>query len=571
MIIQALCEYYDRLNDNSDIDIPRFGFSSQKIHFAIVLNRNGKLLQIRDIRDRSGKKPAPKMLNVPEPKKRTVAPVPSFMWDNTAYVLGRDNKGKPEKAEIAFSLFRDFQHQLGNSINNEGIKSVLAFLDSWNPDNTEELENWEEIAGSNLVFMIEGENQFVHEQSEVQNAWIKYKHSVASEVNSLCLVSGQSSPIARLHPDIKGVRGAQSKGASLVSFNLDSFSSYGKSQNFNAPISEIKAFAYTATLNYLLRFESRQKVQIGDATTVFWAERQTPFEEIFGVMLEPDSDEESSKKIRLFLEAMREGKNPLSPDEKEFEFYILGLSPNASRLSVRFWFVSTVGEMSEKINQHFSDLAIDRSYENEPSHPSIWQLLKETAVLSKTDNIPPKLAGEFARSIFTGSQYPVSLLSAVLNRMRADGTVNYLRASLIKAYLVRRNRLNNNTNMEINMSLDEKSTNVAYRLGRLFAALEKAQKDAVPGAKATIKDRYFSSASATPRVVFPQLMRLVQHHISKAEWGHVSDKRIEEITQGINEFPAHLNLEDQGLFALGYYHQKNALFKKKENNKEEQS
>jgi CRISPR-associated protein Csd1 len=232
-----------------------------------------------------------------------------------------------------------------------------------------------------------------------------------------------------------------------------------------------------------------------------------------------------------------------------------------------------VGDISEKIGQHFRDLSIVKQYENDPAFPGIRQILLETFINHKSktktnwDHLKPLLTGSIMRSILTGADYPRSLLSSVIGRIRADQTINYLRAAIIKACLNRKKRITNN-GQEVSMSLDKESTNIAYRLGRLFAILEKAQRDAIPGANATIKDRYSGSASTTPRVVFPQLLRLAQHHIQKAEHGVRLDKMIEEVMQGINTFPAHLSLDEQGVFYIGYYHQRNALFTKTENQRE---
>jgi CRISPR-associated protein Csd1 len=322
-------------------------------------------------------------------------------------------------------------------------------------------------------------------------------------------------------------------------------------------------------LNYLLRFDSRQKIRIGDAATVFWTERESPLEGFMGLILNPQDDSGDLKEVRDFLEAVRDGKNlPKEIDDTDMKFYILGLSPNASRLSVRFWHVSTVGDISAKIGRHFKDLSIIKNYDSDPEFPGIWQLLRETAVMRKSENISPVLSGSIVRSIMTGSAYPQSLMTAIIGRMRVDQEINYLRTAMIKACLVRKYRIHK-ISKEVTMALDKESTNIAYRLGRLFAVLEKAQKDAIPGANTTIKDRYYSSASATPSIVFPQLLRLSQHHIRKADYGYVADQMIEAIMQGIQAFPAHLTLDDQGLFAIGYYHQRKDFFTKSEKKKED--
>ncbi|MBN1227938.1 MAG: type I-C CRISPR-associated protein Cas8c/Csd1 [Deltaproteobacteria bacterium] len=569
MILQALNSYYSRLKDDEKIDIPWPGFGSQKIHFALVVDRKGQLLQINDLREIKNKKLIPKTLILPEVVKRSANIAPNFMWDNTGYVLGADNKDNNERALQYFSAFKEFHHKLGDKLDDEGMAAVLRFLDSWGPEMIANLPNWDEIAGMNCVFQLDGDLQYIHERPQIKQAWLRYYQGRSSDQLATCLVCGGKAPIARLHPDIKNVRGAQPKGAALVSFNLEAFKSFNKEQNFNAPVSADAAFAYTTALNYLLQFDSRQKVQIGDATTVFWTERASLIEGFMGIILDPQEDSADLKEIRDFLEAVRDGKKTSIIDDPAIKFYILGLSPNASRLSVRFWHISTVGEISDKIGLHFKDLSIIRSYDSDPEFPGIWQLLRETAVLRKTINISPILAGAVMRSILTGAPYPQILLTTVINRIRADQTVNYLRAAIIKAHLVRKYRITNKTIMEVNMSLDTESTNIAYCLGRLFSVLEKAQQDAIPGAKATIKDRYYGSASATPRTVFPQLLRLAQHHIQKAEYGHNTDKKIEEIMQRVQEFPAHLSLDDQGLFAIGYYHQRQALYIKTAKKKEE--
>lgn len=366
------------------------------------------------------------------------------------------------------------------------------------------------------------------------------------------------------------MRNAQSSGASIISFNLESFCSYNKKQSFNAPVGEDIVFNYTTALNNLLSSESRKKIQIGDATTVFWAEGPTPLEGFLKDVLDPHNDNSDLGNLRMFLEAIRKGKMPKEIENTKYmKFYILGLSPNASRLSIRFWYASSVEDIARKIGQHFKDLSVEKNFINEPSFPGMWHLLRETAIQGKGENISSLLAGAFFRSIVTGQRYPSRILTIILERIRSDHKVNYLRSALLKAYIVRNWRFKNKEEREvIGMSLDKDEKNIGYRLGRLFATLEKAQKDAIPGANTTIKDRYYGSASATPAIVFPQLLRLAQHHIQKSEYGMNIDRHIEEILQDIQKFPPHLSLEDQGIFALGYYHQKQEFYKKLEKKEE---
>jgi CRISPR-associated protein Csd1 len=561
MILHALNTYYTRLRVDARVEVPLFGFSRQNIHFALLIDTNGTLLQVQDLREVDANRFIPRRLTVPEPPKRTSGIAPTFMWDNTGYVLGADSKGNPARSLQQFTAFKRHHHDLGDGFDDEGMKAVLRFLDNWDPREAATLDLWEEMAGMHVVFQLDGELRFVHERPAIQDLWVKHFRSQSSTVVGTCLVSGQQKPIARLHPDIKRVRGTQAKGAALVSFNRDAFTSYGKTQSFNAPVGEDAAFAYSTALNHLLRPESRQRVQIGDASTVFWTERESPIEGFMGLILDPRDDAADLKELRDFLEAVRDGRSPPNIDDPDMNFYMLGLSPNAARIAVRFWHVSSVADISAKLGQHFQDLAIVRSYETDRPFPGMWQLLRETAVQGRSENISPSLAGALMRSILLGVPYPYILLTAVINRIRADQRVTYLRAAMIKAYLVRKHR-STRTTMEVSMALNAQTTNVAYRLGRLFAALEKAQRDAVPGAGSTIKDRFYGAASAAPRTVFPQLLRLAQHHIQKATYGHRTEKLIEDVMSGIETFPAHLTLDDQGLFALGYYHQRQALYAK---------
>jgi len=572
VILNALNSYYQRLKDDPNVDIPMQGFGIQKIHFALVINHDGELVQDPiDLREMKNKKILPKELVLPKEVIRSGTKIaPNFAWDNTGYVLGADNKENPERAQEQFATFKKLHHDLGDSLDDDGMRAVLGFLDSWNPENVSEWKHWNEMSGANVVFKLDSELRYIHERPQIQAAWLAYLKQKTSKVIRPCLVTGNESPVARLHPAIKGVFGAQKKGAAIVSFNLDAFESYGKTQNYNAPVGEDIVFAYTTALNYLLAFDSRQKVQIGDATTIFWTERESPIEGFMGIILNPRDDTGDLTNIRLFLEAARDGKKLPDIDDPDMSFYILGLSPNASRLSVRFWHVSTVEDISAKIGQHFRDLSIIKSYDSDPEFPGMWQLLRETAVLRKSENISPVLSGSIMRSILTGAAYPQSLMTAIIGRIRADQEINYLRAAMIKACLVRKYRINQ-ISKEVTMALDKESTNIAYRLGRLFAVLEKAQRDAIPGANTTIKDSFYGSASATPRTVFPRLLRLAQHHIQKAEYGRNTDKMIEEIMQDIQAFPAHLSLDDQGLFAIGYYHQRKDFYtksNKKEDNNE---
>jgi CRISPR-associated protein Csd1 len=575
MILRALYSYYNRLHESGRSGIAPPGFAPQPISYAVVLERDGKLVEIQDLRDTSGKKPRPVQLLVPEAVIRSAGVASNFLWDNTGYVLGLDDKGKAERTRETFEAFKSLHHEIGDNISDAGMKAVLLFLDSWNSQKHRPSFNREEVVGSNLVFRLVDERRYMHERPALVAAWLrKRKGDSARLKRGMCLVTGRDEAIAPLHARIKGVRDAQSTGAAIVSFNLDAFCSYGKEQSYNAPVGEEAAFAYATALNHLLRFGSRQRVQIGDTTTVFWTERTSLVETFLGSILDPRSDPAASAadraKIEIYLKDVRAGKKPGVVKDDSMHFYILGLAPNASRLAVRFWYADTVEAVNSHIGRHFADLELVRQFDDQAEFPGMWQILVETARRYRTGQKPidgdlnPLLSGTLMRSIIEGLPYPSAVLAGLLNRVRADGEINYYRTALIKAVLKR-----NFGNKEATMALNEESTSVAYRLGRLFAVLEKAQEEAVPGANATIKDRFYGSASATPRVVFPQLLRLSQHHLAKLDGGAKIYK--EQLMQGILDgidgakgIPPHLSLEDQGMFALGYYHQRKVFFTKKE-------
>lgn len=583
MILQSLCQYYDRLQQNVDVDIPEIGFSQEKISFVIVIDEDGNMVggKPQDIRETNEKgKMSPKTLFVPKIKGRTSKPFAFFLWDNAKYVLGACAKDKKEQADQddkyklapeRFLLFREEAKEFLDHVNDLGANSVLKFLSNWNPEDSIRLENWEEICKANFVFKLDTDFCFLHEREAIKQLWVQHaKNELSTGDIGYCLISGEKAAIAPTHPLIKGVQGGKSTGGAIISFNIPSFISYNKKQNFNSPISEVNAFKYTTALNHLCRFGSPQKIQLGDATTVFWAEKENQIESIFGKALSQGNDG-FDKDVKLFLESIQNGKKPVCLNENT-NFFILGLSPNAARISVRFWHVSNAEDISQKLMLHFNDLRIEKR-ENDPEYPSVWHLLIEL-VLSrkgekrKTDAIPANLAGQMIRAILSGSKYPESFYTTLISRIKTDHQINYMRAAIIKAVLTRKYRFKN-INKEVSVALDKENKNVSYLLGRLFSVLEKVQQDAIPGANTTIKDRYYGSASSTPKIVFPQLMKLANHHISKAKYGYYSDKWIEEIVQDINVFPAHLNLEEQGEFALGYYHQRTELFKKKEKKGEE--
>lgn len=572
MILQALKKYYDRIPDAAEE-----GFQLQEIPFIIVLNKQGECIALYDTREGEGKKKKGRSFSVPKTVKRSSGISANLLWDNTAYVLGRPKPDKKKdinellkRAEDQHKSFLDrIKDTFSATPNDEGIVAIIRFIEQKNYERVFTHPLWQEIeeTGANITFQLEGDTGLICQREIVKKA-INASSNTDSSDSQICLITGNKDTPARLHTAIKGVWGAQSSGANIVSFNLDAFRSFGKEQGYNAPVGKKAEFAYTTALNTLLAKGSRQRIQVGDASTVFWAGEKHAIEDwfadIFGEPVKGDS-EQDNEAIKALFKAPETGAYPAL--DKSIKFYVLGLSPNASRIAIRFWYEGTVAEVEENIRQHFKDIAIDHS-PHQPQYLSLFRLLASTALQGKADNILPKLAGDFMKSILSGKPYPETLLSSSIQRTKAEREITYPRASLIKAVLVRKTRYKNGKE-EIRMSLDLNNNNMGYRLGRLFAALEKIQEEASPGINATIRDRFYGSASSTPASVFPHLMKLKNHHLSKLEnRGRAInfEKLIGEIVDDIDEFSSHLSLDDQGRFAVGYYHQRQDFFRKKEIN-----
>ncbi|MBK8455543.1 MAG: type I-C CRISPR-associated protein Cas8c/Csd1 [Thiofilum sp.] len=563
MILQALYDYYQRKAQDPESALAPAGFEYKEIPFILELREDGSLNQIEDTRFIENKKKRAKAERVTQGVKKTSGVAANLLWDNAEYVLGVDTKGKPERVKEQQAAFLEKIRALDLADKDKGINAVIQFLEQLDHSVLAQQPLWEEITKTNpnLTFRLQGQPYLVCQSRLVQNALSNSANDESAKAT--CLITGETAEIERLHPAIKGVWGAQTAGANIISFNLDAFTSYGKSQSFNAPVSKEAAFAYTTALNHLLGKDSNQRMQVGDASTVFWASKEDALEDsfaaIWGASPAKDDPDRNTSAVKAVYEAVEKyGRKPAVGEETIF--YILGLAPNAARISIRFWHVATVREVSQRIVEHFKLLEIDRS-ERDPEFLPLWLLLRAIALLGKTENVPPNLAGEVMRSILDGRPYPETLLSSAIRRIRAEQQVTYARAALIKAYL---NRLTSTENLTV--SLDIENPNQGYRLGRLFAVLEKIQEEANHGLNATIRDRYYGAASATPVTVFSTLMKLKNHHLSKMDnKGRVNnlEKLLGEIISEIQDFPSHLSLKDQGRFAIGYYHQRQDFFKKR--------
>jgi CRISPR-associated protein Csd1 len=570
MILQALTRYYEDLLSRGEIAAP--GWAPAKISLALYINENGELTQIVPTMDEvsKGKKTVfqPQLITLPAAVKRTVSIAANFLWDNSAYLLGIDQKGDPERSLKCFAAAAKLHHAVLDSVDSPNGRAILAFFDTWKPEHAAEhpalIRQLDDVtAGGNLVFRVDGRK--VEEDAAIREAWQRYRDGGESGVLMQCLVTGKEDEIAAVHPSVKGVRDAQSSGAALVSFNASAFCSYGREQNYNAPVGKYAAFAYTAALNHLLA-DSDHVQHIGDTTVVCWAEGAEDIYQSFGMaaLFGGEVPGLSDNDLRAALKRLANGLpcDDLGVDPNR-PFYILGLAPNAARLSVRFFLRDSFGKLMENVNAHYARLEIAGvKYSILP----LWALLNATVRDFKKQVPSPVVSGATLRAVFSGTPYPVSLMEAVLLRIRAERNITWGKAAIIKAYYLK-NPHEDCPKEVLTVSLNEASTNPAYTLGRLFSVYEAVQQAANPGINATIKDKYFNSAAAMPASIFPVLNNLCQKHLRKldARQRVYYDKQIMKLKGVLNEnYPARMTLAQQGSFDLGYYHQTQKRYTKKE-------
>lgn len=580
MILTALCELYDNLILDPESGVAQPNYSSVPGSYAVELSRNGDFNGIITLVENKQRV----MMSVPEQAGRSGKnPPPYFLCDNAKYLLGAEYDKKEKKLipipDRLRSAYDAYQTIIGLS-EDVGLKAVIAFLKNRVDGLPLDIPADHPIYQSgNIVFRLTDEKGYIHERSEAKNVWERYCNaSASSEERGQCLVTGLlNQPLAKTHTQLKGVADANTTGCVIVGFNFPSVTSYGKTQSYNAPVSEKAMFAYTTALNFLLS-KNDSRIQIGDTTVVFWTDRKEDSKalSLISALLGADAPKDADTSDRLteqqisdILKKVRSGQAVNDPEFK-VKTYILGLAPNVARASIRFWYEDTLENFIVKTGEHAENMNVVKSAKLKSRIVSIGDILRSITVKSSKkwwENVPSSYETALFRAIISGDMYPTSVYSAVLMRIRAeagdDYGIDYIRVGYLKAYLRRYYQKQNMTEKmeELTVSLNQKSTDTAYSLGRLFAVMEALQQKA--NGTATIRSRYFASASANPKLVFPTLLNLSQHHIAKID-GRYYDKQMEAILSGVTEFPAAFNLEDQGKFVLGYYHQREFIYTKKE-------
>lgn len=578
MLLQSLVKLYEAWVDKGEIE--KLGWNPVKISYGISLDEEGNVDEIIHLKTNApkGNKEIPSLISLPMPVKRSVGVASNFLYDNATYVFGYDNSNKPDRAKQCFDCFRSVGNKVLENSDDEFSTVIKKFLQK----DYSEFENLSDLLtelnctettvddilnkGANLLLMPLG--KFPTDSKAICESWNSYyEHSDAPK--GVCLVTGKDDHIAKLHPVIKNIRGAQAAGASLVSFNATAFNSYGKENGYNAPVSEYAAFAYTSALNKLVS-DNDHRIFAGDTTVVCWTEEgESAYQDVFAGIFNSD-DEVKQKDLHDTIVSIVNGNEvkwegiPLNPSNN---FYILGISPNSARLSVRFFIQNTFGKVMENLLKNQQRMEMVKPSFEKFNYIPLWRILGETVNKKSRDKkCKPHLAGDVLNSIINDYNYPSTLYYGILGRISAEQNINWVKASVLKAYLLK--NYDSKYKEEITVDYNENSNNKAYLLGVLFSNLEEIQNTANPGIKSTIRDRYFTAASSTPSRVFPILIDLAQNHIKKIPNVGAKVNCQKMLTKTMaklgDKFPNRLKLDEKGMFQLGYYQRTQERFTGKE-------
>lgn len=623
MILHALTRYYDILADQELV--PPYGYSVERIAYVIYLSSNGEILSLIPLENNPSMVLPENVDRSADVDPNFLYDTSAYIFGFSKKDEENQAKNKPPYSPPRFRAFREKNLMVLGEINSINAHSVREFLKRYDISAIKENEfikkNLDELMqnGGSFVFRVEGQPHYVHEDPAIKIAWEDYLQKDISNYMGQCLITGEFAPIAKLHKKIKGLG---KMPIPLVSFDKDStaYTSFNLEEGYNAPVSEIAAFKYKTALNYLLSRENLSpRIMLGKTYVVYWAESEKrayvdTFAELWGavkvnqnidarvlsgVAEEEDNilyDQRGADILSRTAEKIRDIK-PIDLDsllaglDENIKFYILGLEPVKGRIIVRFFHSEPFIKIAQRLVDHYKTLQLtnERGY---PARPiRFWKILDEIVPHSikdknnRKDRIPPQLPATVMRAIFNGTPYPASLFQLIVNRVRTETDqpktereaefdhVNYTRVSIIKACLLRTRFAKSQFLQKEGflMALDEELMDYAYLLGRLFAVLENVQEIALPDLNVTIKDRYFGAACTSPKLVFPRIIKLSTYHLSKLAkekkgYGIYLEKLIENINWMINPnknpYPSQLSLSDQGMFILGYYHQRAKLFRK---------
>lgn len=593
MILKELVDCYDLMMNSDKFQVADFNSSIKKISFKFVINEEGLIKQVLDLQENK----QGVFMSVPLQVTKTSGILPSFLCDNSKYLLGyfyNKDKKSFQYFDKNFEESKKYHEIILKSIeDSKYYKAIMGFFEN-KDKNIENVQKMDEecLKGGLIVFSLDGDKECIHDIYEVRQKFIEYnsikKNNTQSKEEGICLVSGNLLDELCSKYEVIKLKGGQPAGSYIC---FDGSDSYNEKVN----ISYNSMFKYTTALNTLLLSEDNNLYMSGN-TVVFWSDKIGCKEEEFfpAFMLEENERDneieynqegvdEIESVIRLIRKGMTVDVDKINYDSS-INMYILGLSPNNARVFIRFWFKNSIGDFVRLSNKHFEDTKLKRkqnigkkNFVYEEVGVKISSILKTITPYGKTQNVPNTLINSLFKSILTGNVYPISIYNQILRRIRAeageDFVINHIRVSFIKGYLKRYYRLNKfkDKEGEVTVSLNTKSTNVAYNLGRIFAILEKIQMDSNNGSN--IREKYLSAASSTPKSIFPNLLNLAQHHIAKIKKEgstnfNYYDKMIGEILLNVNEFPAIFSSDEQGMFILGYYHQREDIYTSKKDREE---
>ena len=578
MILQSLVKYYDALVDRGEL--PKPGLAAMGISWALEIDENGAVLSVLPLKTKNNNKTVPRQMIMPAPIKKSSGEKSNFLWENAEYLIAMPTQDNFAKTEKRFATAKELHLSLLQNENTPEANAIKNYFNNWNyskiTDSLFSEEFNEDVRkGGYITFFFNG--KFIFEYPSLREVWLSAYNNETTGDTMIDLVSGKRVVPEKIHPSIKGVMGAMSAGAALVSFNAKAYESYGHEQNINAPMGKDTAFAYTSALNYLCSGK-KHKQQLGDVTLVYWAENaEEAYQSAMDMLLNGANDDAmTDDELYSIMQRLCRGES-VSVLEQEIDpknnFYILGICPSAARLSVKLFYKNSFGNITKNIKQHYDDIEIVPDNRNKFKTIPLWALLGETVNPNSRTKTPlPQLSGDLLKAIITGGRYPETLINQVFIRIRAEKDITRGKAAIIKAYLIRNAKHTQDYNKisEVTtMALNEQSNYTPYVLGRLFSVLEEIQQKANPKINATIKDRYFNSASATPSAIFPILMKLANSHLRKLDTGSrvYLSKKLSELTDKLEmNFPNTLSLKEQGTFILGYYHQTQKRFEGKDKN-----
>lgn len=544
MLLQRLVEYADR---QDDLAPPLY--TKAWVRYVIELDKNGEILNPKpiDLSEQGSKRGQRRP--VPNVQRAGLAVRPLLLADNAEYTFGlAREKSRPERVEKCHTAYMALLEDCVAATEDPFAAAVLSFLRG---DPVSQLDLAEEFdRGAKIIFRIH--DIFPHRRSVFQRFWARYNAPKTTGKKATremqCIVCGENRPVVkRLRGKIKGIPGGQTSGTALISANKPAFESYGLKASHIAPICLECSEQFTKAINHLLRDDSSH-VWFSNLIFAFWTRKEVGFD-VANWLKAPEPQD-----VRELINAVRTGRTATEVDATTF--YAVSLSGSGGRAVVRDWIDTTVGQVKASLVNWFHDQQIVDVWGDAPRPLGVYALAGAT--VRELEDLSPSTIRVLLRAALIDTPLPWNLLEQAVRRNHAERDVTRARAALIKLVLTGQHREKENDMVQLHPDHPEP----AYHCGRLLAVLEQIQRTAIgSNISATIVDRFYGTASTAPASVFGRLLRGAQPHLSKLQRdrpgaAYALQERMEEIMAALPAFPHTLNLKEQGLFALGYYHQR---------------